>query len=121
MANILIVEDEAIVAMENKMNLNKAGHQIIAIVSTGEAAISAFSENIPDLMLMDIKLRSEVDGIQVMEIIRQSSSVPVLFLTGNSDSKTRERIGNIANSSFLLKPTLTKDIVNEVNRLLSHK
>lgn len=119
MANILIVEDEAIVAMENKINLNKAGHHILAIVSSAEAAINSFNENTPDIIIMDIKLRGLKDGIDVMNELRAYSNVPVVFLTGNSDPKTKIRIEEISNASYLLKPTLTKEIVNEVNRMLS--
>ncbi|MGZ4033267.1 MAG: response regulator [Bacteroidia bacterium] len=119
MANIIIVEDEAIVAMENKMNLNGAGHQILAIVSTAEAAIAAFNHSNPDLMLMDIKLKGDMDGIDAMNEIRKYSNVPVIFLTGNSDTRTRQRVGIIANSSYMLKPILTTEIVEAVNRILT--
>src|ERR1700749_1415272 len=100
MAAIVIVEDEAIVAMENKMNLNTAGHQIVAIVASAEAAIEVFKEIIPDLVLMDIKLKGEMDGIDAMNEIRKQSDVPVICLTGNSDHKTRQRADNITNSSY---------------------
>ena len=119
MATIIIVEDEAIVAMENKMNLNGAGHQILAIVSSAEAAIEMFNESIPDLVLMDIKLKGEMDGIDAMCEIRKHSNVPVIFLTGNSDSKTKQRVGSISNSSYMLKPILTIEIVDAVNEILA--
>ena len=119
MANIIIVEDEAIVAMENRMNLNEAGHSIVAIVSTAEAAIEAFNLESPDLMLMDIKLKGEMDGIEAMIIIRKQSNVPVVFLTGNSDLKTKQRVLAVSNSSYVQKPVLTKEIVAEVNKMLN--
>ncbi len=119
MANIIIVEDEAIVAMESKMNLHFAGHHIVAIVSSAEAALKAFDLEKPDLFLMDIKLRGEMDGIEAMIIIRQQSNVPVVFLTGNSDARTRARVGDITNASFLQKPILTAEIVDEINKVLS--
>lgn len=120
MANIIIVEDEAIVAMENRMNLDVAGHQISAIVATAQEAIDAFDLEIPDLMLMDIKLKGEMDGIDAMTIIRKKSNVPVVFLTGNSDFKTKQRVQDISNSSYLQKPILRKEIVAEVNKMLSN-
>ena len=119
MANIIIAEDEAIVAMESKMNLNGAGHKIIAVVSSAEAAIEAFNGSAPDLMLMDIKLRGEMDGIDAMNEIRKCSNVPVIFLTGNSDSKTKQRVGKISNACYMQKPILTVEIVDAVNRVLS--
>jgi DNA-binding response OmpR family regulator len=121
MATIIIVEDEAIVAMENKMNLNGVGHKIIAVVSSAEAAIEAFNQYPPDLMLMDIKLKGEMDGIDAMHEIRKKSNVPVIFLTGNSDSKTKQRVDKIGYSSFMTKPILTIEIVDAVNEVLAKK
>lgn len=119
MANIIIVEDEAIVAMESKLNLHLAGHYIVAVVSSAEAAIKAFVSQKPDLLLMDIQLKGEMDGIAAMTIIRQQSNVPVIFLSGNSDARTRARVGDITNASFLQKPILTAEIVDEINKVLS--
>ena len=119
MATIVIAEDEAIVAMENKMTLSSAGHKIVAVVAYAQAAIETFKETAPDLMLMDIKLKGEMDGIDAMHEIRKHSNIPVIFLSGNSDMKTRQRAGEIANSSYMLKPTLTSEIVDEVNKMLS--
>jgi two-component system, response regulator PdtaR len=118
MATIIIVEDEAIVAMENKMNLSNYGHQVVAIVSSAEAALKAFRENAPDLMLMDIKLKGVLDGIDVVNEIRKQSNVPIIFLTGNSDVKTRQRVNNISNSSYLLKPILSDELYTEITRML---
>ncbi len=119
MASIVIVEDEAIVAMENKLGLNNAGHNIVAVVSSAKEAILAFKENAPDLMLMDIQLKGEMDGIDVMTEIRQHSLIPVIFVTGNSDHRTKERIEAIANASYMSKPLLGSEIIAEVNRMLS--
>ena len=71
-----------------------------------------------DLILMDIKLRGEMDGIEAMNIIREKSNTPVVFLTGNSDLKTKQRLKEISNSSCLQKPILTKEIVSEVKKML---
>ena len=70
-------------------------------------------------MLMDIKLKGEMDGIDAMYEIRKQSNVPVVFLTGNSDSKTKQRADDIANAIFMTKPALTIEIVNAVNKLLA--
>src|ERR1035437_7295134 len=91
MANILIVEDEAIVALENKMNLSALGHKVIAIIASAEDAIIAFYEKVPDLILLDIKLKGNMDGIEAIHEIRKHSSVPVILITGNSDTKTLQR------------------------------
>ena len=118
MANILIVEDEAIVALENKMNLSSLGHNVIAIISSAENALSSFHENIPDLILLDIKLKGAMDGIEASHEIRKHSSVPVIFITGNSDSRTLQRISEISNVTCLQKPILLNELTNAVNTML---
>jgi CheY-like chemotaxis protein len=118
MATILIVEDEAIVALENSMNLKRAGHIVAAVVSTAKAAEEAFHAHFPDLILMDVKLKGDLDGIDAMNEIRKYSEVPVIFVTGNSDPLTQQRMRNISNASILLKPTVAKEIVTEVDKML---
>ena len=119
MANILIVEDEAIVALENKMNLIALGHKVIAITASAEDAIIAFYEKVPDLILLDIKLKGNMDGIEAIHEIRKHSSVPVILITGNSDTKTLQRISEISNVTYLLKPILLHELTNAVNTMLS--
>ena len=119
MANILIVEDEAIVALENKMNLSALGHKVSAITSSAENAIIAFHENTPDLILLDIKLKGMMDGIEAIHEIRKHSAVPVIFITGNSDTKTLQRVKEISNVFYLQKPILLNELTNAVNTMLS--
>lgn len=119
MAKVIIVEDEAIIAMESKLNLSSIGHEVKAIVSTAEDAISAFCKFTPDLIIMDIKLNGLLDGLDAIKEIRKHSAVPVLLITGNSDTKTMERINLLTNIRYLLKPILTDDLIREVNKILS--
>lgn len=115
---ILIVEDEAIVAMENKMNLSMAGYSVVASVSSGEDALYKIDEVIPDLILMDIKLKGRISGIETVEQIRKKNNIPVIFITGNSDNKTLEQIKDITNTTYLLKPVLTQDLLEEVKKMI---
>lgn len=115
---ILIVEDEAIVAMENKMNLSLAGYQVVASVSSGEEALNKIDEATPDLILMDITLKGNLSGIETVEKLREVSDIPIVFITGNSDNKTLHLIKEITNTSYLLKPILTNDLLSEVKKML---
>lgn len=119
MAKIIVVEDEAIVAMATKMMLTNLSHEIIKVVSVAEQAILEINKNNVDLILMDIKLKGEMDGIHAAEEIRKSKNVPILFVTGNSDAKTRQRIAKIPNASTLLKPVMIEDLDNFVKQLLN--
>ncbi|MDQ3047114.1 MAG: response regulator [Bacteroidota bacterium] len=121
MANIIIAEDEAIVAMENRLILTGLGHNVIAVVATAEDTLLAFEKEVPDLMLMDIKLKGSMDGIAAIKQIRKKSQIPVIFLTGSSDPKTRAQVNIIPNVSFLLKPVSKKELSMEVLKLLSGK
>ncbi|MDI3548938.1 MAG: two-component system, response regulator PdtaR [Methanobacterium sp.] len=89
--NILIVEDEKITAEDIKNSLNSVGYEVPAIVSSGEGAIKAVEEFKPDLVLMDIRLEGEMDGIQAAEQIRSRRGIPIIYLTAYSDEKTVQR------------------------------
>ncbi|MCE3278439.1 MAG: response regulator receiver protein [Bacteroidetes bacterium] len=123
MAKIIIVEDEAIVAMATKMMLTKLSHEVIASVSSAEQAIIEISKQKYDLILMDIKLKGILDGIQAAEEIRKTDDTAILFVTGNSDAKTKQRISSITNSSILQKPVMIEDLRNAIqkNFLLNHE
>jgi len=114
----MIVEDEAIVAMENKMNLTLAGFDVVACYSKGEDALLQINAINPDLILMDIKLKGDYTGIETVEKIRKNNNIPVLFVTGNSDNTTLQQLKIISNAGYLLKPVLTNDLLNAVNKLL---
>ena len=74
LTNILVVEDERITAKDIKNSLEKAGYNVPAMVATGEDAIQFTDENRPDLVIMDIKLEGNIDGIDAAETIRSTGS-----------------------------------------------
>lgn len=100
---ILVVEDERITAKDIKKSLEKAGYKVPATVTTGEEAIKFCEEKVPDLVLMDIKLEGEVDGIEAAETIISKFSVPIIYLTSFSDKGTVERAKTTHPSAFILK------------------
>jgi CheY-like chemotaxis protein len=119
MAKIIIVEDEAIVAMSTRMMLRELSHEIISLISGGIQAVEEVNQRDVDLVLMDIKLKGEMDGIEAAEKIRKNKNVPIIFITGNSESKTKQRINKIPNSQLLLKPVLIEDLRNSIKKLLN--
>jgi len=118
MAKIIIVEDEAIVAMATKMMLIKLSHEIISITSLAEEAITKVFENHVDLILMDIKLKGPMDGIQAALEIRKDKDTPIIFVTGNSDLKTKNRIAEVENSGILHKPIMLEDLRTALKKFL---
>ena len=86
---ILIVEDEAIVARDLRQRLRDMGYTVVGMASRGEEAVQKAETLHPDLVLMDIHLASEMDGIQASETIRAHLDVPVIFLTACADENSR--------------------------------
>lgn len=120
MANILIVEDEAIVALATKMMLTNLLHNPVATVSSGDAALHVLNEKAVDLVLLDIKLKGNLSGLDVAKKIRETRSIPILFVTGNSDLKTKDETMSIGNSGILRKPILTEELQNSISNLLNN-
>lgn len=108
--SILIVEDELIIALMIEKMIDNLGHNVLAKVTTGEAAIEAAKKYNPDIILMDIRLQGEMDGIEAMSEIRQHSDIPVIFITGNSDESYRKRVEESNPLDFLTKPITLNDL-----------
>ena len=101
---ILIVEDETIVALDLKSSLTLLGYAVVGTASSGEEAIAKANETRPDLALMDIILKGEMDGVQAAEAIRADLDIPVIFLTACADESTLERAKVTEPFGYLLKP-----------------
>jgi len=102
--SILIVEDEMITAMDEQQCLEALGYEVIAIVTSGEEAIKKAETEKPDLVLMDITLEGEMDGIEAAWKIRDDFNIPVVFVTAHGDKGIYEAaIGNIP-TGYIIKP-----------------
>ncbi|NQT24255.1 PAS domain S-box protein [candidate division KSB1 bacterium] len=107
---ILIFEDESIIAMELKRKLEQIGYVIPAIESFGEKAIEMVDRHDPDLILMDIMLEGQVDGVQAATRIREKKDIPLVFLTAYSDDCTIQRVKQIEPYGYILKPFDEREI-----------
>ncbi len=103
-AKLLIVEDERIVAKDIAKRLTTLGYVVLAAVSSGEEAIKKAAENRPDLVLMDIKLKGKIDGIEAAEKIRANFDIPVIYLTAYADEKTLRRAKITDPFGYIVKP-----------------
>jgi len=101
---VLIVEDERIVAGDLRSRLRRMGYRVAAIVSTGDDAIRAADEHHPDLVLMDIRLEGTMDGIQAADTIRRNHNIPIIYLSAYADQSTVERAKVTEPFGYLLKP-----------------
>lgn len=117
-ARVMIVEDEAITAMATGAMLKRLGHQVLAAVGTGQEAINAFRRQRPDLVLMDIRLDGDLDGIETAKLLRRDSDVPVVFVSAFVDDGTRNRAAEAKPFDFLPKPLDEYDLQALLKRLL---
>lgn len=107
---ILIVEDESVVALDIKLQLEDVGYQVLGPVSSGEAALALASTCTPDLALMDIRLAGAMDGIEAAGMLVREHDVPVIFLTSHSDADTVHRAAETAPYGYLTKPFQIKEL-----------
>ncbi len=109
-ARILIVEDEAIIAMEIENQLQGLGYEVTSIVDTGEKAIKKADEDKPDIILMDIRIKGEMDGIEAAKVIRNKFCIPVIFSTAYLDEERIERVKITMPFGYVLKPIQERDL-----------
>jgi CheY-like chemotaxis protein len=100
----LIVEDEALIAEELKERLSDYGFSVIAAVDSAEESIAIATREVPDLILMDIRLKGRKDGVQAAQEIRRKIDVPIVYLTAYSDRLTVDRAQGSEHDAYLLKP-----------------
>ena len=101
---ILIVEDEALLAMSYRMALSEKDCEVIGIAATAEEAIRLSRQYKPEVILMDIKLKGNMDGIEAAKEILSFIEIPIIFMTGNADKKTKKRAQSINPKAYLEKP-----------------
>ena len=112
---ILIVEDEVIVAMEIEMHLQMNNFIVVGKCQSSKKAIEVSLEKKPDLIMMDINIQGEHDGVQAAKIILDSYKPSILFLSAYNDADTIERIKQIPDSKLLPKPFSVHDLLKTIN------
>ncbi|GAA5523098.1 response regulator [Aliifodinibius salicampi] len=116
---VLIVEDDMIISMVLERMINKMGFEVVEKATTGEKAITLAQEHEPDIILMDIQLKDDIDGITAMQKIRKSSEVPVIYITGNSDQYYKERAQKTNYIDYLVKPIQMDDLKESINKVFN--
>ncbi len=110
-ASILVVEDEGIVAQEIKSRLEKADYTVCGVAHEGEKAVADAEKLKPDLILMDIQLKGEMDGIEAAKLIQERFGLPVVYLTAHSDSATLQRVKAMEPFGYVVKPFETRNLM----------
>ena len=115
---ILIVEDEFIISEKLAQNLKQVGYIIMGIFTSGEEVLKQMDSDTPDLIIMDIKLEGELDGIQTATQINKIHPIPIIYLTGLNDQKIFNRAKITHPASFLSKPYNQYDVNNAIELAL---
>jgi YesN/AraC family two-component response regulator len=104
MYKIQVVDDESIVAMGLEKRLTKMGFEVVGTASSGVEAIEKARELRPDLILMDIAMPGEIDGIDAADLIKSEMDIPIIFLTAYADTKLINRAKMIDPVGYIVKP-----------------
>ncbi len=119
---VLVVEDERIVGKDIEQRLKDLGYKTVGIVSTGQKALEKTEQLKPAVVLMDIRLKGEMDGIEAAEIIKSRFQTPVIYITAYADQRTLERAMVTEPFGYLLKPFNERDLRTTIEMALyKHK
>jgi Response regulator containing CheY-like receiver, AAA-type ATPase, and DNA-binding domains len=120
-SNILIVEDEAIIALDLELKLENLGYNVVCTVSSGADALRFVQDSEVDLIFMDIFLKGKLTGVEAAVMIREEFNIPIIYNSANSDPKTFEMIKNQEDYEFLMKPFDDAELQKVINRILKFK
>ncbi len=115
---ILVVEDESIVARGIQSQLQSLGYTVVATIASGEMVVQQAAEMRPDLVLMDIQLQGELDGIQAAQDIHERFDIPVIYLTAYSDEATLQRAKITTPYGYILKPFQKRELHTAIEMAL---
>jgi len=107
---ILVVEDEKIVALDLKRRLTKLGYEVTGTASSGDKALALVSQELPNVILMDIHIQGRIDGIEVAAMLQRIHSIPIIYLTAYSEEKTLARAKTTKPYGYLLKPFSDREL-----------
>jgi len=117
--SVMLVEDAGIVANDIDQTVSEAGFDMAWKFSSGEQALEELEESSPDLILMDIQLSGEMDGIEATRQLREQYDIPVVFLTAYSNPDTIQRAGDTGAVAYLVKPLDKEDLISIINWIKS--
>jgi len=118
--DVLVAEDEAIIALEIKQLLSRNNYNVVGVVKCGEDLVKESEKKNPDLIVSDIRLKGDLDGIDAVNIIHKSKNTPVIFVTGYGDDSTYSKALTASPSAFLLKPFSEGKLIKSVKEIIGN-
>ena len=117
---VLVVEDDALIAMDLSVSVSQLGGNVVDVAATARDAMRLVGELHPDVVLMDVRLRGEPDGVEAAQIIQTRGATPIIFVTGNSDRDTLRRMAQLRSAQVILKPVLINELRDAIIRAYAH-
>lgn len=118
---VLIVEDDMLLSMVEERLIKQLDYEVVGKVDNGSDAIDKVSELNPDILVMDISLKGDLDGVETMHQLRKNSSVPVIYLSGSADRYQKERAKKTGYIEFLTKPVTAVDLKEPLSDALAQR
>ena len=115
---ILIIEDEMIIAANISLQLTNLGYDVTGIIPRGEEALFHIEQNFPDIILMDINLKGDLDGVEIATLIQKSYKIPIIYLTANSDEVNFNRAKATNPYGFIAKPFKKLDLQRVIELII---
>ena len=115
---VLIVEDENIIALDIHSILENLGFEVCGIVSSGEQSVELAFKQRPDLVLMDIRLKGGMSGLEAAEIIHHKYKIPIIYITAYGDELTLEKAIRSESVGFITKPFEVHELKNAIKAIL---
>ena len=111
----MIIEDEILIAMTLRLKLIKLGYEVCQLFTSGEEALKNIEKEKPDIILMDINLEGELDGIKTAQQIKNKLNIPIIYTTGYSDRDIMERAKASEPAGYLIKPFDFEVLLQTIN------
>lgn len=116
--NVLVVEDESIVSKDIQHSLKKLGYNVVGAASTGEKAFELAASESPDIILMDIMLKGNINGIETAEKVKRELNIPVIYLTAYADEATLSKAKVTEPYGYIIKPFKEVDLHTSIEMAL---
>ncbi len=116
---VFVVEDEALIAMELEDHLTAGGYNVIGTATNGEQALPAIIATRPDIVVMDIHLAGELDGIETAALIAKRADIPIIFLSAFSDAELLKKAREVEPFGYIIKPFEPQELHATIQTALS--
>jgi DNA-binding NarL/FixJ family response regulator len=121
MQKVLVIEDEAITSIHIETKVGLWGYEVVGTASTGEDGLKICRKFKPDLILMDIRLKGSIDGIETAKMIKKEMNIPIIYITAHSEDITINRALKTNPNGYMVKPLDDSELRDAIKQALENK